>query len=243
MARRSKPPRMVQLQTPVDSSAGVDSAKPFPFNLQPPFPPSHIAANMSASLDPLVLTARGQVSIWGNIAIHTAPAVTIGALLDLGDETAEGVLVLSVGEVWRRLLPVLATDPAALQLLDWRQWEEMLAGIVKQMDFDEVVLTPRRGDKGRDVIAVRKGFGAIRLLGQMKANSPGRPVTADEVRSMLGVMWDPKASKGIIATTSTFAPEVMLDETIANNSPYRLELLDGNQLRSWMDVLAKRGEK
>ena len=73
--------------------------------------------------------------------------------------------------------------------------------------FDEVVLTPSSGDLGRDVIAIKKGFGSIRFIDQVKAFSPSHVVTANDVRALPGVLQaDQNATKAIFTTTSTFAP-------------------------------------
>lgn len=169
--------------------------------------------------------------------VNAAPLVT-GALLEYGDKSSEGVLILDTTAVWQQAIAYLAAHPEEMQRLGWREWEEMLAGIARQQGFDEVLLTPRSGDRGRDVIAVRRGFGCIRMLGQMKAYTQGHVVTADEVRSMLGVLMDPNATKGLIATTSTFAPNIMDDPTIALATPHRLELLDGAALQALMAKIA-----
>ena len=53
------------------------------------------------------------------------------------------------------------------------KWEEMIAGAYSRAGFDEVILTPRSGDYGRDVIAIRKGIGCIKIIGSVKAYKPG----------------------------------------------------------------------
>ena len=102
------------------------------------------------------------------------------------------------------------------------------------------MLTPPSGDGGRDIIATSKGYGSIRILDQIKAYKPGHLVTADEVRSMLGTLSaDTRASKGIITTTSDFAPRIEIDEGIAQFLPTRLELKPQDKLLDWLGSLAK----
>ncbi len=102
--------------------------------------------------------------------------------------------------------------------------------------FDEVVLTPRSGDKGRDVIAIQRGIVSVRVLDQVKAYKPGHLVPAKEVREMVGVIAaDPAATKGVITTTSDFAPGVQKDENITRLIPYRLELKPRDELLSWLE--------
>ncbi len=65
-------------------------------------------------------------------------------------------------------------------------------------------------------------------------------VTGDEVRSMVGALsLDLKASKGIITTTSVFAPRIETDERIAPLLPTRLELKPRDALLGWLASVAK----
>jgi len=91
--------------------------------------------------------------------------------------------------------------------LEPRQFEELIAGAYEEEDCDEVILTPRSGDRGRDVIATSRLFGTVRILDQVKLYR--RVVEADDVRALHGVLGlDQGASKGVITTTSAFAPGV-----------------------------------
>src|SRR5262249_32022217 len=102
----------------------------------------------------------------------------------------------------------------------------------------EVILTPRSNDKGRDVIATKKGLGSIRFFDQVKAYAPHRVVSAEEVRAMIGVLTaDGNVSKGVITTTSQFAPGIMKDENIKRLMPYRLELKAREELLTWLENL------
>ena len=62
---------------------------------------------------------------------------------------------------------------------------------------------------------------------------------ADDVRALAGVLLrDQNVSKGIVTTTSTFAPGI--EEEMKALIPYRLELKDGKQLREWLTGLIRR---
>lgn len=131
-------------------------------------------------------------------------------------------------------------DTNVLYQLEWRKWEEIIAGAYKQQGFD-VVLTPRRNDKGRDIIATSKGFGCIRYVDQVKAFSPGNLVTADDVRAMIGVLTiEGNVSKGIITTTSEFAPGILADADIKRLVPYRLELRAKDALVDWLRLIGSQ---
>jgi restriction system protein len=119
--------------------------------------------------------------------------------------------------------------------------EEVIAAAYKEARYS-VILTPRSEDKGRDVIATsQNGLVSARLFDQVKAYGPGHVVTLDDVHSMLGVLSAEKnVSKGIITTTSDFAPGVHTDERIKQFMPHRLELRPKERLLEW---LTKAGGK
>jgi len=158
-----------------------------------------------------------------------------------GERVPEGRLITAVAPAWFEILDLMARDPQAMYNLDWRQWEELIAGAYRRQGFD-VVLTPRSNDKGRDVIASHHEIGSIRFFDQVKAYSPGHVVTLEEVHAMLGVLSSqPNVSKGIITTTSTFAPGVLSNPDITRYVPYRLELKDRNALLPWLTSIAAVG--
>jgi restriction system protein len=118
---------------------------------------------------------------------------------------------------------------------------EIIAGAFVKAGFDEVILTPRSGDHGRDVIAIRKGIGSIKILDSVKAYRPGHLVTKEEVHALMGVVAiDPNASKGILTTTSDFAPKLLEDPRLAQAVPHRIELMNGAALRKWLKELADK---
>jgi restriction system protein len=115
-----------------------------------------------------------------------------------------------------------------------RQWEEMVAGAYERAGAEEVILTPRSVDGGRDVIAL------IRVIDQVKAYTPGHLVTADDVRALFGVVVADRASKGFLTTTSDFAPQLRDDPLMAEQIGPRLELVNGTQLLARLKKLAKK---
>jgi len=158
-----------------------------------------------------------------------------------GHPTHEGTLIEAVSIPWFELINRMKCDPAFMHQIDWRKWEEIVAGAYRQAGFDEVVLTPRSGDLGRDVIATKRGVGSIRILDQVKKYKPGHLVTANEVRAMLGVVTaDAGTSKGVITTTSQFAPGVESDALLKPFIPYRIELKSGNVLLKWLQEIASK---
>jgi restriction system protein len=171
-----------------------------------------------------------------NIApfFRSGPGILLQAVVIPGEKTNEGQIIEAVAIPWFKIVELLERDPAAMYQLDWRKWEEIIAGAYKQQGFD-VVLTPRANDKGRDIIATSSGFGCIRYFDQVKAFRPGHLVTAEDVRAMVGVLTlESNVSKGIVTTTSDFAPGIMADVDIKRFLPYRLELRPGDALVEWL---------
>ena len=157
----------------------------------------------------------------------------------------EGSIVEAVSLPWLAIAKEIEKDPAFLQQFARhpRRFEEFLAGAYERAGWSEVIITPRSNDKGRDVIATKTGFGSVRILDQAKAYSPGRLVTHDDVRAMLGVLaTDSNASKGVVTTTSDFQPGILSGSEFHRFMPYRLELKNGQQLREWLSEIRQKSE-
>lgn len=76
---------------------------------------------------------------------------------------------------------------------------------------------------------------------QAKAYKPGHLVTAQEVRAMNGIL-EGNVSKGIVTTSSDFAPRIKEDKILQPLMPHRLELRNGRDLTEWLQqVTEKRG--
>ena len=146
------------------------------------------------------------------------------------DQTDEGLLIQAVAFPWFDIVELLAKDPSVAYQLSARHWEEIIAGAYKRAKFDEVILTPRSGDYGRDVIAIKKGLGSVRIIDQVKAYKPDHLVTANDVRALMGVLHADGASKGFVTTTSDFAPKLKVDPFISSLIPSRLGLINGPML-------------
>jgi len=157
-----------------------------------------------------------------------------------GDKTEDGTLVEAVSIPWFDIIELLKNDPNAAFDIPWRKWEEIIAGAYSKAGYDEVTLTPRSGDYGRDIIAVKKGLGFVRVIDQVKAYKPGHLVTADDARALMGVLQGDKASKGFLTTTSDFSPKIMSDPFIAQCVPKMLDLINGARLLKGLQEIAKK---
>jgi restriction system protein len=161
-------------------------------------------------------------------------------LIALGSRTPDGHIVTAVQLPWWTIVQKIKNDPSFLGYFSKnpRALEEFLAGLYRQAGFEEVVLTPRSSDGGRDVIAVKRGFCSVRILGQAKAYKAGHLVGHDDCRALIGVLTaEPNSSKGMIVTTSDFAPGIKTAPTIQQFVPNRLELVNGLALPKWLSGL------
>ena len=162
-------------------------------------------------------------------------SLALSSLIIPEAKTAEGTLIKSVSATWYEIVRYVGSDWSNAHKIPADKWEEIVAGAFKKAEFDEVTLTPRSGDYGRDVIAIKRGFGCVKIIGSVKAYAPGHLVSYDDVRALLGVMsGEQNVSNGIITTTSDFPPRISDDPFINRFVPTRLELVNGTALREWL---------
>jgi restriction system protein len=179
-------------------------------------------------------------ALLASIAAPEKPSVLLQAVVTLGEKTADGHIIVGVAPAWAEIIRLMEEDPEILFKIDPRKLEEMIAGAYEKAGFDEVILTRRSGDHGRDVIASRKDWGQVRFIDQVKAYKPKHLVTAEEVRALGFVLTsDQNATKGFVTTTSDFAPKIAEDPFIKPHLPYRIELVNGVELARRLVELAK----
>jgi restriction system protein len=141
---------------------------------------------------------------------------------------------------WFDIIDAWTKDPSIRFTMPWERLEEIVAGAYKRAGFEEVILTPRSGDHGRDIIATKHGLGTIRVIVSVMRYGPHNPVGYDDVRALLGILEADGASKGFLSTTSTFAPGLPEDRLLKPYIGPRLELINGTQLLTRLQELAKK---
>ncbi len=170
------------------------------------------------------------------------PPLLLPTILEFGDRTQEGVLVRAVGFAWLEIIAAILQDPGIMLTLDPHTFEGIIAGGWKRAGADEVILTPRSGDGGVDVIASFLRAGRVRLFDQVKRYAPDHRVTAEQVFAMIGVGFARgNVSKVLITTTSEFAPGVAKNDDIQRLIPGKLELRPRGVLLPWIEELAAKG--
>lgn len=186
---------------------------------------------------------RTLMSIAWMLALHRRdfPRVTLKTLIVPGKECSEGILVDAVSTVWLEIVNHIKQDSEFLFQLDWRQLEELVAGAYRQSGWD-VILTPRRGDRGIDIVATRSDIGQLRFIDQCKAYAPDHRVGVAEIREMAGVLYrEPNTTKAIITTTSEFTEGAKKE--FSDLMPYRLELKPRAALVTWLQGIVGEGPR
>jgi restriction system protein len=185
------------------------------------------------SARPLPIIAADQRSLPPSVGL------VLKAIIIPGEKTDEGTLVEAVALPWFEIIKYLSEDWNRAYEIPPRQWEEIIAGAYAQAGYEHVTLTPRSGDYGRDVIAVKKGLGEVRVIDQVKAHKPSLLVGAEAVRALVGILDADGAAKGFITTTSDFAPGIKSDPLIKPWFP-RLGLINGQTLLQQLQELASK---
>jgi hypothetical protein len=108
------------------------------------------------------------------------------------------------------LLDRALRDPEMMRReLSPRQFEGLIASLIEELGFQDVVLTPRSGDGGRDVIATMT-FRGLKILCafECKQYAANNHVGPDVARALLGTvrLSETRATQGILVTTSYFTP-------------------------------------
>lgn len=104
--------------------------------------------------------------------VKCADGLLVQCIVQAYKHTSEGVLIHAVSIPWKMIVNELRENWRIAFQLSSRQWEEMLAAAFDRAGYDEVILTPRSRDHGRDVIATKNGVGSIRVIDSVKAYSP-----------------------------------------------------------------------
>jgi len=102
-----------------------------------------------------------------------------------------------------RLLKAILGHPNLMKKISPREFEELVAELLHQHDFENIILTPRSGDGGRDVIATQRCAG-IPVLFAFECKRYQKKVGIETMRTLLGTVTHTrtKANVGVLATTS-----------------------------------------
>ena len=139
-----------------------------------------------------------------------------------------GIVVID----FARLLEVVGRQPREAYQLPPRRFEELIAHIFERFGYD-VELTAESRDGGYDISAVRRAEADIRLLIECKRYTPPNKVGRPILQRLGGVLNDRdiQATKGILATTSTFTSDAL---KYLEMNRWRLEGRDLEGILDWI---------
>jgi restriction system protein len=139
-------------------------------------------------------------------------------------------------EIEKEIYSFLRSNPEKIISMKPRLFEQFIAGIFRNQGFS-VELTPPVSDGGIDILAVQNDnyTGQNTYLVQCKRYDPSKKkVGVGVVRELLGVVYDMKATKGIIVTSSFFTKGALdFSERNMNN----LSLKDYNDIINWLKTI------
>jgi hypothetical protein len=131
-----------------------------------------------------------------------------------------------------RILEQLRASHIRLDDLHWRQFEELVADLLSQEGY-EVTLGPGRKDGGKDIIATKHipGSGFFMAVWQARKLAPHNKVGLSAIRELADTRQEHKASKGVIATTTSLTHGALAR---IERDCYLLHKVDGNDLDAWI---------
>jgi CheY-like chemotaxis protein len=143
--------------------------------------------------------------------------------------------IIPITADFAQLLSETVRNPLELLRLQPRQFEELVAELWHRFGYD-IELTAQTRDRGYDVVAVKHAEVNIRFLIECKRYDPNRKVGVELVRQLHGVKMHEKATKGILATTSSFSAPA---RTFFANHVWELEARDYHGVVEWVRLASE----
>lgn len=122
-----------------------------------------------------------------------------------------------------------------LRALPAKGFEQFCQALLRESDFQEVIVTGRSGDGGIDGIGLLRANKLVSFKVLFQCKKYAGSVTPGQVRDFRGAMMG-RADKGIILTTGTFTSDAKL-EAVRDGVP-PIELVDGERLLDLMEGLS-----
>lgn len=200
---------------------------------------------LKAAIDAFSLAAQVPKGLRNHLIVDQWPTVqafqfdgadALLANIDLSKEFGElspnksSLLIEESGRV-KRIITDIFQDDKTLLRLDPHAFEEVVAELLRSKGFT-VDITKRTRDGGYDLIAITQQAGfPLKYLIECKRYSEEK-IGIDIIRSLMYVVGEQKANKGIIATTSYFTRDARQHQQSVH--PYQLDLRDKNDILGWI---------
>ena len=131
----------------------------------------------------------------------------------------------------------LLRQPNDRFLIHPREFEAVVSDIFQRMGH-KTYLTPRSGDKGRDIIAhIETKIAPYLMLVECKRYARHRLVGPDPIARIWARLFEDKANLAMVITTSGFQPVAKREAMIKG---YQVSLKDGEDFISWIKSLKLR---
>jgi restriction system protein len=185
----------------------------------------HLMANLLQTHDPhsLVKLLQGSVySLKNELLVPRRELIT----------SVVPKLVIVNEEIIERL----KARPEDIHQIGHRKFEELVAELLDDMDFD-VELTQATRDGGRDVLAYwNSPVGRLLCLVEVKKYRPDRTVGIQLVKNLYGTLMDEQATSAVLVTTSDFSPDARKFE---DKHKWQLALRNYTDLVQWIQNYKK----
>jgi len=143
----------------------------------------------------------------------------------------------TVIQVDARVLHALDDRPQQILSLGWREFEMFVANLLERLGY-RARLSPKGRDGGYDIVAYRvTDVGPELVLVQCKRLTAPHKVGEPVVKQFCTVVDDRKATRGLIATTTTFTSVAL---KYIEQKKYKIHGADLTKLHEWMRTVRGR---
>lgn len=130
-----------------------------------------------------------------------------------------------------KLITSLKQQPGSLRNLSPREFEELLADLLRDMGWD-VELTKQTRDGGADILAyMNTDVGRLLCLVEAKHYREDRKIGVDLVRTLYGTLCDAQANSAMLVTSSSFTYDA---KTFQQKHKYQLNLREYADVVNWI---------
>jgi HJR/Mrr/RecB family endonuclease len=149
------------------------------------------------------------------------------------EESSEPLIVINEAARLKTIITDIFSDNKKILLLESRQFEEVIAELLRSQGFD-VDLTKRTRDGGYDIMAIKKidHHLPMKFLVECKRYS-NKKIGIEIVRQFMYVVNKQSANRGIIATTSYFTKDAIIEK---DANPYLLDYKDKDKVMEWIQT-------
>lgn len=158
--------------------------------------------------------------------------------LEISNDDIEEIKEIQIDESSKikRIITDIYKDNSALLKISPREFEEMIAEILRSQGF-ETELTKQTRDNGYDILAIKPvdGHAPLKYLVECKRFT-NKPVGVEIIRGFKNVVDSENANMGIIVATSYFTRDAYKKK---KETPYILDFRDKDAVMDWVNEYSK----